>query len=254
MKGFWLPEDISTHGAPIDQAIIVIHYFMFALFIGWGLFFLYCLVKFRRGGNPKAIYEGTTSKLPAYVELGVLVVEIVFLVYFSMPVWAKYKNEPPPEDKAFHVRVVAQQFAWNIHYAGPDGKFGPTRPDLIKLDEGNAVGLDKSHPDSKDDVQTINELFFPVDTPVIADISSMDVIHSFWLPELRVKQDAVPGIPSRVWFQATKTGKYEIGCAQLCGLGHYRMRGKVEITSAEDFKTWMDERQAEIASGDTGYE
>ena len=254
LKGLWLPEDISTHGAPIDSTIWLLHIFMLILFVGWGIFFLYCLFRFRRSASPKASYEGTHSKLPTWLEVGVAIVEVIILVGFSMPVWAKYKNAPPPEDQAMRVRIVAQQFAWNIHYAGPDGVFGPTHFSMVAVDEGNPIGLDMEHPDAADDVQTINELVFPVDKPVIAEISSMDVIHSFWIPQLRVKQDAIPGMTVPVWFTATKAGDYEIACAQLCGLGHYRMRGLVYIKSAEDYQAWMDEKQEELASGDVGYE
>ena len=101
----------------------------------------------------------------------------------------------------------------------------------------------------KDDVTTINQLHLPVDKPALIYLSSKDVIHSFFLPNLRVKQDAVPGLNVPIWFEATKTGKYEIACAQLCGLGHYRMRGFMTIMSEDDYAAWMDEEQALLAEG-----
>lgn len=251
-SGLWLPENLSAHGAEIDQTIFLLHYFMGALFFGWGAFFVYCLVRFRKGANPKASYEGSHSKLPTYLEVGVLVVEIVLLVFFSMPVWAKYKNAAPKDSEAEHVRVIAQQFAWNIHYPGPDGKFGRTDSSLVS--DTSPIGLDKNDPASADDVTTINELNLPVDKPVIVELSSLDVIHSFFLPSFRVKQDAIPGMNIKIWFTATKTGHSEIACAQLCGLGHYRMRGFIDILTPEDYAKWQQEKQDELASGDAGYE
>lgn len=251
-SGLWLPENISTHGAPIDQTIILLHWFMGILFVGWGLFFLYCLVRYRKGAQARAVYEGSHSKLPTFLEVGVLVVEVVLLVGFSMPIWAKYKNAPPPEDQAMRVHIIAQQFAWNIHYPGPDGKFGRTDPGLV--DDTNQIGLDRNDPAAKDDLHLINQLFFPEKKPIIATITSLDVIHSFWILQLRVKQDAVPGMSIDIWWEATKTGDYEISCAQLCGLGHYRMRGSVGIKTQADFDAWMKTQQDELAAGGGGYE
>lgn len=248
----WLPEDISTHGAPIDNSIIWLHWFMGVLFVGWGLFFAFCLVRFRKGAQQRASYEGTHSKLPTFLEVGVLVVELIFLVGLSMPVWARYKNAPPPAEGALTVRIVAQQFAWNIHYPGADGKFGRTDASLVS--DTNQIGLDRNDPAGKDDITTINQLHFPANKDVIARITSLDVIHSFWIPVLRAKQDAIPGMEVPIWFKATKTGEYEIGCAQLCGLGHYRMRGSVAIQTDEEFAAWMKKQQDELASGGNSYE
>jgi cytochrome c oxidase subunit II len=135
------------------------------------------------------------------------------------------------------VRVVAEQFAWNIQYPGPDGTFGRTRLDLVRPE--NPLGLDISDPAAKDDVWTQNQLNLPVGRPVIVHLSSKDVIHSFGLPQMRVKQDAIPGIEQRLWFTPTKTGEWEIACSQLCGLGHYRMRGFYTIQTQADFNAWL---------------
>jgi cytochrome c oxidase subunit 2 len=174
-----------------------------------------------------------------YAEGAVLVAEILILVLMSMPAWAERVAAFPPETSSTVVRVVGEQFAWNMHYPGPDGKFGKT--DLRLVSAANPLGLDRKDPDAKDDVTTINQLNLPVDKPVIVHLSSKDVIHSFALPQMRVKQDAIPGIVHNLWFTPTKTGEWEIPCSQLCGLGHYRMRGFYTIQSATDFEAWLKE-------------
>ena len=139
------------------------------------------------------------------------------------------------------VRVVAQQFAWNIHYPGADGIFGKTDVSLIN-EQTNPVGLDRSDPNAADDITTLNQLHLPVDKPVIIHLSSKDVLHSFYLPEMRVKQDAIPGMSIPLWFKPVKIGNWEIACAQLCGLGHYRMRGFLNIHSQNDYDAWLKEQ------------
>ena len=145
--------------------------------------------------------------------------------------------EFPPDNQATVVRVVGEQFAWNIQYPGPDGKFGRTDVSLMAAD--NPLGLDRSDPAAKDDVTTINQLTLPVDKPVLVHLSTKDVIHSFGLYEMRVKQDAVPGLDMPVWFIPNRIGDYEIACSQLCGLGHYRMRGFVNIRSQADYEKFL---------------
>ena len=150
----------------------------------------------------------------------------------------------PSETEAVVVRVVAEQFAWNVQYPGPDGKFGRTDVNLVAAD--NPLGLDRRDPAAKDDVTTINQLYLPVDRPVVVHLSSKDVIHSFGLYEMRVKQDAVPGLSIPVWFIPNRIGEYEITCSQLCGLGHFRMRGFVNIQSAADYQKWMADQLKEL--------
>jgi cytochrome c oxidase subunit 2 len=251
-----LPQLGSAHGGQIDNMLGWIHIFMLVLFVGWGAFWAYCLIRFRRSRNPVANYKGVTSKASLYSEIGVAVVEGILLVGFAIPLWAARVDQRPPESEALVVHVTAEQFAWNVHYPGPDGKFG--RQDLKLLDvAANPLGLDRNDPDAKDDVTTLNQLYLPVNKPIIVKLRSKDVIHSFGVPELRVKQDAIPGLTIPIWFIPTVTTdemrtrlgnaefQYEIACAQLCGLGHAAMRGFVTIQTAEDFKKWMDEKVKE---------
>ncbi len=240
--GWGLPPDISTHGAAIDNLIIVLHIFMIALFAGWGIYLIYCLIRFRQREGHKANYESAKSKFPKYLEVGIVLFEVFLLVGLSFPVWNKLKLDFPKEADATVVRIVAQQFAWNIHYPGRDGKFGPTKPELVSND--NPVGVDRKHANGRDDIVTVNQFHFPVNKPVIVHLSSLDVIHSFALPVLRIKQDTVPGMSIPVWFEATKTGKFDIACAQLCGLGHSRMRGFFTVESEKEFKAWLKEEES----------
>src|SRR6267154_1254486 len=173
--GFWFPPDVSTHGVQIDQLIDIVHWFMLILFVGWGIFFVYCLIKYRARPGHAAAYLPPKAQFTKVIEGAVIVVEVLLLFGFSTPVWFKYKNHPPAE---------------------------------------------------KD---------------VIVQISSKDVIHSFNIPVLRVKQDAVPGARIPIWFKATQPGHFELACAQLCGLGHYRMRADVLIDTPEDYAKWQAE-------------
>ena len=248
-----LPALAAVNGGQIDSLIGWTHIFMFVLFVGWSGFFTYCLVRFRRSRNPVADYKGVTSHTSTYLEGGVAIVEAILLLGFSIPIWASKVDHRPPENEALVVEVTGEQFAWNVHYAGPDGHFG--RTDITKIDlQSNPLGLDRTDPAAKDDVTTVNQLFLPVNKPIIVKLRSKDVIHSFGVPEFRVKQDAVPGLTIPIWFvpnittadMRTRTGnpefQYEIACAQLCGLGHARMRGFVTVVSAEEFQKWMDEQ------------
>jgi len=252
-----LPALAATHGGQIDSLLGWMHVFMLVLFVGWGGFFAYTLVRFRRSRNLVATYAGARSHASSYLEGGVLVVEMVLLFAFSIPIWAARVDHIPPESEALVVQVTAEQFAWNVRYAGPDGVFGRTDIELIDL-QTNPLGLDRSDPAAKDDVTTLNQLYLPVNTPIIVRLRSKDVIHSFGVPEFRVKQDAIPGFTIPVWFvpnvttaeMRTRTGNpefnYEIACAQLCGLGHYRMRGFVTVLSTGEFQTWMEDEQAKL--------
>lgn len=257
-----LPHAASAHAAEVDQTMGLVHLLMAVLFVGWILFFFYALLRFRRARNPVADYTGVKSKTSTYLEIAVAVAEGILLIGFSIPLWAKRVEDFPAESASTVVRVVGEQFAWNVHYPGPDGKFGKTDIKLIDL-ESNPLGIDRSDPDAKDDVTTVNQLHLPVGKPAIVHLTSKDVIHSFNLTEFRVKQDAIPGVEIPVWFVPTittddmrrKLGRddfvYEIACAQLCGLGHYSMRGYVTIDTPEQFQTWLDAEEAKLdAEGD----
>lgn len=261
-KLLYLPALASAHGGALDRMTLWVHVLMAFLFVGWSVYFVVALLRFRASKNPKANPQGVENHASTYVEVGVIVAEAVLLLGFSIPLWAERVNHFPKEEESTVVRVTGQQFAWNIHYAGPDGKFGRTDPKLVDP-QGNPVGLDRNDPNAADDVVTVNQLHLPVGKPAIVHLTSLDVIHSFAIQEMRVKQDAIPGMSTPVWFVPTVTSddmkktksdpkwSYEINCAQLCGLGHYRMIGYVTIDTPEQFQTWMDE-QVKNAKGAGG--
>lgn len=246
-----LPEIATEHGARLDEMLAWVHWLMAVLLVGWGVFFILCLIKFRAKSSPSANYGGVKSHASSYLEVAVAVVEAVLIIGFAMPLWAERVNEFPTDQDPFEVRVVAEQFAWNMHYPGPDGVFGKSDPKLVDT-QTNPLGLDSSDESALDDITTINQLHLPVDRPIIVHLSSKDVIHSFGVPEFRVKQDAIPGMTIPVWFTPTVTTAemrerygqdeqwtYEIACAQLCGIGHYSMKAYVTVHPQDEFSEWL---------------
>ena len=178
-----------------------------------------------------ADYTGVKSNASNYLEIAVAVVEAVLLFGFAIPLWAARVDGMPPASEALVVQVTGEQFAWNIHYAGPDGVFGRTDIKLLDL-QSNPLGLDRSDPAAKDDVTTVNQLYLPVNTPIIVRLRSKDVIHSFGVPEFRVKQDAIPGLTIPIWFvptvttaeMRTRTGQAALAHLDPGGARHPRSR------------------------------
>ena len=254
----------SEHAASIDSLLNYVHLFMLALFVGWTFFFLTILWRFRRSKHPKADYIGFRGHHPTFVEVGVIVTEAVLLLFLAFPLWARRVNEFPPGDQSVQIHVIAEQFAWNIQYPGPDGKFG--RQELKLVNPDNPIGLDRTDPAAQDDIVMMNQLHLPVNRDATILITSKDVIHSFALREMRACQDAIPGMRVPIWFKPTVTTEdmrkklgndkfeYEIMCAQLCGLGHYRMRGFVTVETQEQYDAWIAEqaKQAREASAGAG--
>ena len=246
-----IPAAASAHAAELDHLADLVHYLMFALAIGWSLYFIYVLFRFRASKNPKADYGGAKSHLSTYLEIGVVFIEMILLLGFSIPFWTQKVAALPSEDESVVVRAVAEQFAWNLHYPGPDKKFGRVNIDLMDP-QSNPLGIDRTDPQAKDDFYTVNDLAIPVNRKVIVKITSKDVIHSFFLPVMRVKHDAIPGVEIPVWFEPIMTGDWEIACAQLCGLGHYSMKGNLRVLSQADYDTWHAERVKEVLSQGAG--
>jgi cytochrome c oxidase subunit II len=232
---FGMPIQASAQAAELDRVTTLVHILMAVVFVGWSLYFVYVLVRFRRSRHPAASYGGARGRWSTWSEAGVAAVELLLLAAFSIPAWAALVN--PPANDALVVRVVAQQFSWMIHYAGPDGEFGRIDASLISAE--NPSGLDRKSMHASDDVVSINELHLPRGRAVVVQLSARDVIHSFGVPAMRVKQDAIPGMMTPVWFTPTLEGKFDIACSQLCGLGHYRMRGWIVVESAEAFERWL---------------
>ncbi len=233
-----LPVIASEHGKNVDALIIYVHWLMAALFVGWFAFFVYTLFRFRKGRHPKADYTGAKTHMSTYIEVAVAGVEGVLLFVFAVPLWAKSADKFPDLNQSTVIQVVAQQFAWNARYPGKDGKLGAQDPKFLNLE--NPLGVDRNDPNSKDDIETLNDLHVPIGKPVVVYLTSKDVIHSFKLIAARVTQDAIPGMRIPFWFRPTTTGRFQINCAQLCGAGHSSMaQGFLTVDKPEEFDVWV---------------
>ncbi|MFQ5776906.1 MAG: cytochrome c oxidase subunit II [Terriglobia bacterium] len=236
----WLPPLASEHGGGVDLMINYLLVTVGGLFVVGHLVLGYFIWRYSRAGQvtfrlPSRKVERRWSLIP--VVLMTLIAEGGVFV-LGLPVWGKLYADAPPAE-AVPVEITAEQFAWNIRYPGPDGAFGRTSPQLISLD--NPVGLDERDPAARDDVVILNELNLPVNRAVRIRLRSKDTLHSFFLPHLRIKQDMVPGMTIEIWFVPTETGTYEIACAELCGFGHFQMRGLLQVMSPERFEQWLKE-------------
>ncbi|MBI1840951.1 MAG: cytochrome c oxidase subunit II [Verrucomicrobia bacterium] len=249
-----LPVVTSKHGHDVDNMIVLVHYLMIALFAGWAVYFAYVLFRFRKGANPKADYHGAKSHASSYIEGAVAIVEAFLLIGFAIPLWAKVVDDlPGPEQQPTIVRVVAQQFAWTFLYPGKDGEF--RRQEMRMVTKENDLGMDASDPKGKDDIRSENDLTVPVNRPVVAYISSKDVIHSFKIIAMRVTQDAIPGMRIPTQFIPTQVGKYQINCAQLCGVGHANMvQGYLNVLSQADYDAWTVKKAGSGATAPAAFE
>lgn len=237
----WLPAMASDQAARLDAVLLSVHAHMLLIFVVWAAVFVYALVRFRKGAHPEPRQQGVGGVWPAIAIGGVILGDVIILATQALPAWSE-RNAPPAGMQPVEIRVTAEQFAWNIHYPGPDNVFGRTDASLVSA--SNPVGIDRDDPAARDDVGLLNVLMLPVYRTAVVQVTSRDVIHSFTLLPMRVKQDANPGMISRVWFTPTAIGDWEISCSQLCGLGHYRMRGEFKVVSPGDWERWL---AAEVA-------
>jgi cytochrome c oxidase subunit 2 len=241
-----LPELASSNGKAVDDLMVYLHWLMLVLFVGWIIYFGYVLWRFNAARHPKADYEGSTSHLPKYSEIGVVLVEAFLLIGIAIPLWAKNVDRFPKPEESTVVQIMAQQFAWNARYPGVDGKFG--RQDMKLISSDNVFGVDPADPAGKDDVQVLNEIHVVVNKPVLIYLSSKDVIHSLKLVAMRLTQDAIPGLRIPCTFTPTKLGRYQIECAQLCGNGHAAMAGGfIVVQSQADFDAWLKSKSGSAA-------
>lgn len=211
----WLPEDVSTFGREIDSLFYLIYYITAATFIIVTALMILFLIMYRAKEGQRATYTHGNTTLEIIWTIVPAAILIV-LSFMSVSTWATVKRHAPESD--FELQVTAKQFNWEVVYPGADRQFG-----------------------TQDDLKFDNDLHVPVNKVVRIHLLAADVIHSFFLPNLRLKQDAVPGRNILVWFEATKPGKYELPCAELCGFGHSGMRGWLYVHTPEEYKTWADE-------------
>ena len=239
----WFPPIASAHGAAVQKTLDFTLLATGGFLVAGHLALAWLIARAGRGsGEPSAAPSPRTRRLisvlpalfmAAVAEGGVLVL--------ALPVWARYYG-PAPAD-ALQVEVTGRQFFWVVRYPGPDGRFGRTSADRVATDD--PLGLDRSDPAATDDIVLLNEIHLPRDRPVRLLLRSSDVIHSFWVPEMRVKQNLVPGMTIEIWFTPTRAGGYELACNQICGLGHYRMRGVVDVAEPGEFERWLAEQGPE---------
>jgi cytochrome c oxidase subunit 2 len=235
---WWFPPDISTHGAAIDRQIVLTMVITGAIFVLAQLSLAYLLWRHRdRGDGTRAKFFHGNNKLEAVWTTAAAIV-FIGLNLMGYRIWAGIHFQGA-EPGAMPVEVWGQQFAWYFRYPGPDGKFGPTHVEKVNDATANYLGLDRDKDaDAKDDIVTPT-LAIPVNRPVQLILRSKDVTHSFFVRELRLKQDLVPGMIIPIHFTATQTGRFEIACVELCGLGHYRMRAFLQVQNDEDFEKWL---------------
>ena len=225
----WLPPLVSDRVA-IDRALTATLVVTGVVFIVTNLLLAWFGFKYQDAPGARAAYWHDNPRLEwtwTLVTAGILAV----FLFNALGLWAQVQSPAPPG--AMVVEVTGQQFAWNVRYPGPDGVLGRTDPRTAT--QQNPIGLLESDPAAADDVLLLNQLYLPVDRPVRVLLRSMDVIHSFFLPNFRVKQDAMPGMTVETWFVPRQAGDYEIACAEHCGLGHYRMRGQLHVVPEGDF-------------------
>lgn len=234
-KVWWFPASITTVGDQIDHQFAVTLLITGIVFVASQVGLAWAVWRFRDRGQTVHFSRGnntmevvwTLATLIMFVGLGVMAKNAWAEVHFRDAVAG-----------AIPIEVTAQQFAWNFRYAGPDGKFGRTDPTLVSASSGNPIGLDGNDPTGKDDI-VVPVLVVPLNHEVELTLRAQDVIHSFYVRELRLKQDLVPGMQIPIHFLATQIGEYEIACAELCGLGHYRMHSCMQVVSDADYQAWL---------------
>jgi cytochrome c oxidase subunit 2 len=233
----WLPP-LKSDRIAIDHALAITLVVTGLVFIVTNLLLAWFGYRYQDGPGARAAYWHDSPRLEMTWTLVTAAILAIFL-FNALNLWAKVNSRPPAD--AVLIEVTGQQFAWNVRYPGKDGVLGKT--DHLQASQDNPIGLVKDDPAAKDDLLLLNQLYLPKDRPVRVQVRSMDVIHSFFLPNFRVKQDAMPGMTIEIWFTPTETGDFEIACAEHCGLGHYRMRGQVHVVPAAD----LDKAVAEAA-------
>jgi cytochrome c oxidase subunit 2 len=229
MDRFWrLPPNVSTYGGEIDSMFHLIAWITIIVFFLVEILLVWFLFRYRGRPGRKAAYTHGNSRMEVLWTTATALI-VVFIGIISRGLWLDIKDPRRFPEAGLELTITAKQFEWNVTYPGADNVLG-TADDFVRR----------------------NQLHVPVDVPVRFTLESEDVIHSFYLPELRLKQDAVPGMQIEGWFEATQAGDYTVGCAELCGLGHYRMKGGLTVHSAADWQQWYTQEQQRTAAAASG--
>ena len=239
---WWLPPDISVLGVGIDHQLYETMIASGVLFVTSQLVLALFAWRYADAGDARPIRIFPGGATPMVVGATILVgIEILVLSLVGTRVWGGIFLSPP-DPQALHIDVQAEQFAFYFRYPGPDGQFGTVHPDLINDGEGNFFGLDPANDTTaRDDIVTAT-LAVPVNRPILLTMHAKDVGHSFYVPELRIQQDFVPGLVIPLQFTATQVVKKEIVCTQLCGLGHFNMRAYIDVMTDDQFQQWLKDQ------------
>jgi len=274
----WLPPDVSTHGHEIDTLFNWVLGLTTVTCVGVFAAMIVFLIRYRhRPGRQATFIHGNNSLETVWTLIPTAIMALVAALSQSSWSRAKYMDQMPEGEGVVHVDVIGKQFKWYFHYPGKDGQFGPRKRELVNLqspDPEVIIGLDRSAATAKDDLVSAI-MVVPVNKKIRVRTNSVDVLHSFFLPNFRVKQDAVPGLLGNVWFEATKTSEHVIGsdpsnplsiidgetyarvtitdakpfdivCAELCGSGHYTMRGLMYVVTQSQYEKWLEVAQKNV--------
>ncbi len=234
---YWAPENVTVGGRQIDVLLNVIFWLTFAVFVATQVVYIYYLIKYRRRPGVKAHYSHGNNFLEI-IWTSIPTVIFLVLAIVSNRVWFDIHSDPPVD--ALKVNISSYQYGWDMRYAGADGQLGRIDVDQISLE--NKFGLDKADEAAADDF-TAMELVIPANRPVHIYLNARDVIHSFYVPQFRLYQDAVPGRTiTWVWFEVIRPGNFELACSQLCGVGHYNMKAPIRVLPPEEFDKWYAEK------------
>lgn len=267
-QGWWLPRNVFPAAQQIDVLFNVILWMTCIVCVGVLVVMAVFLVRYRDRPGRRGKFIHGNGRLEAVWTL-IPTVILAMTAAFSQATWSSIKRPPvvgADENAPIHIEVVGKQFAWYFHYAGADGTLGQRRTDLVDLASGEPdqiIGLDRSAPGARDDIIS-GVMVVPVNTKILIKLASVDVLHSFFLPNFRIKQDAVPGLNASVWIESSKTSAmvigtgpdepemfayakpFDIACAELCGQGHYKMRGKLYVVSQQQYEAFLAERALDL--------
>lgn len=238
---FWSPwwwTPIASNWSNIDTTILITFWITGIVYVAVILFMAYCVYRYRHRKDRRADYEPEMTKLEMWLTV-LTAVGVAGLLTPGLMAWDEFVTVPKDVD---NIEVVGKQWEWSFRLPGKDGVLGTTDPKHISDD--NPFGLNPKDPHGQDDVLIEgDDLHLPLDRPVKVLLRSADVLHDFYVPQFRAKMDMMPGMVTFFWFTPTRTGEFDVLCAELCGIGHYQMRGRVVVDGAAAYQEWLQEQQ-----------